>query len=101
MAELLVTEIDGIGEAESFKVNAELGVNMETGEGDWPVGLIRHTAGITDAGLIVVEIWESREAQGAELPRLGAAIQKLGLQGVPMRSKWASKLLAHPPDKAS
>jgi len=54
-----------------------------------------------DGGLIVVEIWESREAQGAELPRLGAAIQKLGLQGVPMRTKWASKLLAHPPDKAS
>ena len=92
MAELLITEIDGIGEAEYLKVNAELGIDSD-GQGDWPDGLISHTAGTNDGGLIVIEIWESREAQEAAMPRLGAAIQKTGLQEKPMRAKW-SKLKA-------
>jgi len=77
-AELLITEIDGIGEAEYDQVNAELGVDTNGG-GDWPDGLISHTAATTERGLIVIEIWESREAQEAEMPKLGAAIQKTGL----------------------
>ena len=99
MAELLITEIDGVGEAEYDQVNAELGVDINGG-GDWPDGLISHTAATTDKGLIIIEIWESREAQGAEMPKLGAAIQKAGLHEKPMRANW-SKLKAHViPDKA-
>jgi hypothetical protein len=99
MAELLITEIDGIGEAEYDQVNAELGVDTNGG-GDWPDGLIAHTAATTEKGLIVIEIWESREAQEAEMPKLGAAIQKTGLHEKPMRANW-SKLKAHViPDKA-
>ena len=99
MAELLITEIDGIGEAEYDHVNAELGLDINGG-GDWPDGLISHTTDTTETGLIVIEIWESREAQQAEMPKLGAAIQKAGLQEKPMRANW-SKLNAHViPDKA-
>lgn len=100
MAELLITEIDGIGEAEYHKVNAELGIDSN-GEGDWPDGLISHTAGTNDGGLIVIEIWESREAQEAAMPRLGAAIQKTGLQEKPMRAKWSKLKAQHTPGKAS
>jgi hypothetical protein len=100
MAELLITEIDGIGETEYDQVNAELGIDTD-GSGAWPDGLISHTAATTERGLIVIEIWESREAQEAEMPKLGAAIQKTGLQEKPMRANW-SKLKAHViPDKAT
>jgi hypothetical protein len=99
MAEVLITEIDGIGEAEYEQVNTELGVDTDGG-GDWPDGLLSHTAAFTDRGLIVIDIWESREAQEAEMPKLGAAIQRVGLQEKPMRANW-SKLKAHViPDKA-
>jgi len=94
MAELLITEIDGIGEAEYDQVNAELGVDTNGG-GDWPDGLISHTAATTENGLIVIEIWESREAQEAEMPKLGAAIQKAGLQEKPMRANWSKLKAGH------
>jgi hypothetical protein len=80
-----------------------------------PIGWRRGTCTSTDAASplargfnlywrtaapIVIEIWESREAQEADMPKLGAAIQKTGLQEKPMRANW-SKLKAHAiPDKA-
>ena len=45
MAELLILEFDGVTESEYRNVNAELGIDPETGKGDWPAGLITHLAG--------------------------------------------------------
>ena len=38
MAELLILEFDRVTESEYRNVNAELGIDPETGKGDWPPG---------------------------------------------------------------
>lgn len=64
MAELLILEFDGVDENDYARVNAQLGLDVDTGAGDWPAGLISHLAGLTDGGrAYVVEVWESQEAQ--------------------------------------
>lgn len=89
MAEMLVLEFDGLDESHYRKVNAALGVDAATGAGDWPAPLISHAAGRTDDGrFVVVELWESREAQEAFMTRLGPALEKGGVTVQPKVS-WA------------
>ena len=45
MTELLILEFDGVTESEYRNVNAELGIDPETGKGYWPAGLITHSPG--------------------------------------------------------
>jgi hypothetical protein len=40
-------------------------------------------------GLVIVEVWESREANGAFMPRLGPALAQVGLPE-PTRMEWLS-----------
>jgi hypothetical protein len=40
MVELLILDFDGVDEADSLKVNKELGLDPKTGAGDWPAALI-------------------------------------------------------------
>jgi hypothetical protein len=68
-----------------------LGVNLETGEGDWPAGLHSHTAGFGGAGLVVVEVWESQATQAAFMGRLGPALAEVGVPQ-PTRTEWLSLL---------
>jgi hypothetical protein len=58
---------------------------VNTGAGDWPAGLLSHAGGTTEDGsLVVMEIWESREAQGQFMTgRLGAALGQGGITVVP------------------
>jgi hypothetical protein len=64
MAELLVLEFDGVDETDYANVSAQLGVDPQTGAGEWPAGLITHLAGMKDGGsAYVIEVWESQEAQ--------------------------------------
>src|SRR5665213_1899001 len=35
-------------------------VTALTGEGDWPAGMLSHSAGATPSGWMVVEVWEAR-----------------------------------------
>jgi hypothetical protein len=45
------------------RVNGLLGIDMSSGSGEWPPGILSHAAGRSDDGaLIVMEVWESREA---------------------------------------
>jgi hypothetical protein len=76
MPEALILEFAGLGEAEYAAVNKHLGIDMNTGQGDWPAGLISHAAGTADDGsFVVAEIWSSRADQEAFLnSRLGAAL---------------------------
>jgi hypothetical protein len=85
MAEAVLLEFDGVGQDEYDRVNKELGIDMSTGEGDWPTGLQMHTAGIADDGTFVVyEVWESRDAQATFMhDRLGAALAAGGVTAQP------------------
>src|SRR4051794_15693100 len=95
MAELLMLEFDGIGEKEYLAVNAELGIDAETGQGDWPAGLVTHLAGFADEGRgYVVEVWESQEDQEKFMPgRLGAAMAAGGISAAP-KVTW-TPLIGH------
>ena len=90
MAQLLILEFDSVTESEYRKVNAELGIDPETGKGDWPAGLITHLAGLAEDGrAFVVESWTSREAQAEFMQnRLGVAMSRGGLTATP-KVTWA------------
>lgn len=95
MTELLILDFDGLDEADYLKVNSELGMDAETGAGDWPAGLISHLSGVSDAGHgYVVEVWESQQAQADFMSsRLGAALAASGVSAVP-RVTW-SRVIGH------
>jgi hypothetical protein len=89
MPELLILDFPGVTEAEYRNVNAQLGVDQDTGAGEWPPGIVSHTAGATDGHFYVVEVWESREAQAAFMHgRLGAALAADGIAVEPAVT-WA------------
>ena len=41
MPEALILEFTGVSEAEYAAVNKQLGIDMHTGQGDWPAGPCR------------------------------------------------------------
>jgi hypothetical protein len=85
----------GVGEKEYAEVNAKLGLDMRTGAGDWPEGLLSHAAGMADDGFVVTEVWQSQQAQARFMEsRLGPAF---GAVGVPQPSRvvWFDVLAAH------
>jgi hypothetical protein len=86
MSEVLVLEFEGFGRTVYDAVNRELGLSDDWSSGEIPAGLIHHVAGASAAGWVVVEVWESREAQAAFMEgRLGAALQAGGVNGPPSR----------------
>lgn len=95
MAEALILRFTGVGQSEYEAVNSKLGIDMATGKGDWPAGLLLHTAGPADDGSFVVsEIWASRDAQEKFMhERLGAALAAGGISDPPAVT-WVS-LIAH------
>ena len=103
MAEVLILEFEGFDQAAYEQVNAELGINPDSGEGDWPAGLHTHLAGPTEGGgWIVIEVWESQEDQDAFMQsRLGGALQNAGVSGPPKRADWHKVKAHHSPKKAS
>ena len=102
MAELLVLEFDGFGKDVYAKVNEILGIDMVSGEGDWPAGLLSHAAGRTADGWTVVEVWESREAQEKFMnERLGKALHQAGVEKPPTKADWTSLEAHHQPSKRS
>ena len=98
MAELLMLEIDGVDDADYARVNAELGLDPDTGAGDWPPGLITHVAALSDSGRgYVIEVWESQQAQVDFMEsRLGAAMAAGGVTAVPQVT-WARVMGHHSP----
>lgn len=98
MPEALILEFAGLGEAEYAAVNKQLGIDVHTGQGDWPAGLLSHAAGTADDGTFIVsEIWSSRADQGAFMEsRLGTA---LGAGGVtaPPTVRWVPLIAYHQP----
>jgi hypothetical protein len=73
-------------------VNKLLGLDPETGAGDWPDGILHHSAGAHQDGngLTVWEVWRSRDAQTEFMhSRLGPALQQAGAPE-PSRVEWMS-----------
>lgn len=102
MAELFVLEFEGFGKDDYEKVNSLLGIDVATGAGDWPAGLLTHSAGRTDNGWTVIEVWESREAQDDFMKsRLGAALQQAGVDRPPARADWTSLHSHHQPKRGA
>jgi hypothetical protein len=98
MAELLVLEFDGVGVSQYNAVNAELGIDQTTGEGDWPPGLTTHIGATAEGGnLIVVEVWQSRQAQEDFMSsRLGPALAAAGISSAP-KVTWANLIAQYLP----
>ena len=97
MPELLILEFSDLGEAEYAAVNSRLGIDMHTGQGDWPAGLLSHAAGGQDGTLVVSEVWSSRADQGAFMEsRLGAALAAAGVSSPPTVS-WVPLIAFHQP----
>lgn len=89
MAEGLILEFDGVGREEYEGVNAQLGIDMESGQGDWPAGLLFHAGGAKPGGWVVFEVWQSRQAQEQFMNgRLGRALEDGGVSGPPTRVQW-------------
>ena len=64
MAAGVILEFEGVTTKEYYAVNAELGIDADTGEGDWPDGLVTHSAGLNEDGhLVVLDVWDTPEHQ--------------------------------------
>ena len=94
MSEVLILEFAGATAEQYLAVNKTLGLDPATGEGDWPAPLQSHVASVGAAGLVVVEVWESQEAQAAFMARLGPALGEVGLPE-PARMQWQTLLGRH------
>jgi hypothetical protein len=102
VAELIVLEFEGVDQKDYDKVNSLLGIDYVTGAGDWPAGLLTHSAGRTEKGWMVVEVWESRAAQDNFMQsRLGAALQQGGVDRPPTRAEWTSLHTHHQPNQTA
>jgi hypothetical protein len=92
MAEALILEFSGEGvdiPALYKAVNEILGVDA-TGKGDWPDGILSHTAGLQGDSFVVFEVWESQAQQEAFMnSRLGPALGQAGAPD-PTRVEWFS-----------
>ncbi|HEV3400645.1 MAG TPA: hypothetical protein VG078_02400 [Acidimicrobiales bacterium] len=75
--------LDGVTQQDYDAVMTELGLgtpNVEENE-QWPDGIISHTAGATEGGWFVVDVWESQEAfDNFFAGRLGPALQTANVQ---------------------
>ncbi|HEY2480315.1 MAG TPA: hypothetical protein VGI17_16495 [Solirubrobacterales bacterium] len=89
MAEGVILEFDGLSLEDYRRVNELLGIDMDSGEGDWPAGLLTHVGGAKDGGWVVFELWSSRADQERFLAgRLGKALSEAGIEGPPARLEW-------------
>jgi hypothetical protein len=96
MAAELILEFEEVTTVEYDAVNKELGIDPETGEGDWPDGLLVHSAGLYSNGnFVVTEVWDSMEHQEAFMhDRLGEALVKGGISAPPSSVTWI-ELVSH------
>jgi hypothetical protein len=96
VADGLILEFEGVGAEEYMAVNRALGIDVTTGAGEWPEGLLFHSGGTASGGLVVFEVWESQEAQGRFMSgRLGRALQEGGVTAAPSRVEWMQLIGYH------
>jgi hypothetical protein len=73
-----ILQFDKMGTDKYEAVMKELGLKLGS-NGNWPEGIISHSAGKTPTGMCVVDIWESQAAFGKfQETKLAAAFKKVG-----------------------
>jgi hypothetical protein len=90
MPEMIIIEVD-CDPALYPKVNTTLGLDPNSGSGDWPKGFISHVGGGGDGTVVVVEAWESRADQEKWMETLGPALAEAGVSQ-PKRMEWFEQL---------
>jgi hypothetical protein len=99
MADALILEFDGVGVEEYKQVNDKLGIDMQSGAGDWPAGLQVHSAATKDGGMVIYEVWASQADQERFMDeRLGRALEEGGIEGPPSRMEWLGLQAHHNPN---
>ncbi|MDX6245817.1 MAG: hypothetical protein QOE76_3540 [Frankiales bacterium] len=95
MSKVLILEFADATADQYWAVNKALGVDVTTGAGDWPKPLQSHIGSFSpEAGLVVVEVWDSEEAQAEFMGRLGPALAEVGVPQ-PTRTQWQDLLGTH------
>ncbi len=98
MAEAIILEFEGLGLDDYKRVNDALGIDMASGQGDWPEGLLSHTGAASTDGWVVFEIWDSKESQEEFMEgRLGRALKEGGVDAPPSRLEWLGLEAHHTP----
>ena len=99
MPSQIILEFEHVTKKEYDAVNGALGIDMESGKGDWPDGLITHAAGLGDHGrFVVTEVWDTPEHQARFMEgRLAEALQKGGVTGAPSSVVWIELYAHHRP----
>ncbi len=101
MAELFVLEFEGFDKEMYRKVNEALGIDMDSGEGDWPKGSSSTRRDAPPTAGWSPRCGTSREDQDNFMKsRLGAALQKAGIDKPPTKAEWTSLHAHHQPAKA-
>ena len=87
------------GDVEGYeRVTQRLGIDVASGEGDWPPGLFFHSGGVRPGGWIVSEVWASQAAQERFMTeRLGQALKEAGVEDPPSRVEWFDLAAYHQP----
>ena len=76
----VVIEFPSIDQSFYDAVNALLGISDDDPVAGYPDGLLSHAGGPTPDGWIVMEVWESKEAQETFMAsRLGPALAEAGV----------------------
>jgi hypothetical protein len=76
MSITMITEFSGVGIEKYDAICNEIGLKKGSND-NWPAELIWHTAGATESGFCVVELWQSEEAFNRYFEdRLGPAFAK-------------------------
>ncbi|HZP29917.1 MAG TPA: hypothetical protein VFC99_13260 [Acidimicrobiia bacterium] len=99
MAAGLILEFEGVTVDHYNAVNAELGIDMASGKGAWPEGLLSHSAGLSASGnFVVMEVWDTPEHQARFMEdRLGEALAKGGVTDPPSNMTWIELEAHHNP----
>jgi hypothetical protein len=96
MAQGLILEFGSVDRDKYNAVNGRLGIDPDSGQGDWPAGMLFHAGGAKSGGWVVFEVWESKEAQAAFMNgRLGQALQESGITEPPTRVEWLDLAAYH------
>lgn len=99
MAAAVILEFEGVTQKEYDAVNAALGIDSATGGGDWPDGIVTHSAGLNEDGrLVVMEVWDTPQHQARFMEgRLGAALVEGGVTEPPTSVTWIELFAHHNP----
>ena len=92
MAILMMVELPGVTPASYQTMNESMGIH---GDDDAPEGLISHLASTTDGGMLVTDVWESKDAfYSFVAERLGPALAAAGVPEVEPRVLDVHRLIA-------